>query len=188
MFKKILIANRGEIAVRIIATAREMGIGTVAVYSDADREALHVLEADQAVHLGPSDPSGSYLHMGRIIAAAKEAGAQAIHPGYGFLAENASFAGRCASEGIVFIGPPAGAIRALGDKTQARRIMEKSGVPVIPGMMAPSGDPGVLANEAGKLGFPVLVKAAAGGGGKGMRVVRSAGELAEACLSASREA
>ena len=188
MFRKILIANRGEIAVRIIATAREMGIGTVAVYSDADREALHVLEADQAVHLGPSDPSESYLHMDRIIAAAKETGAQAIHPGYGFLAENASFAGRCASEGIAFIGPPAGAIRDLGDKTKARRIMEKSGVPVIPGMMAPSGDPGVLANEAGKLGFPVLVKAAAGGGGKGMRVVRSAGELAEACLSASREA
>ena len=188
MFKKILIANRGEIAVRIIATAREMGIGTVAVYSDADREALHVLEADQAVHLGPSDPSESYLNTDRIIAAAKETGAEAIHPGYGFLAENASFAGRCASEGIVFIGPPAGAIRALGDKTQARRIMEKSGVPVIPGMMAPSGDPGVLAGEAGKLGFPVLVKAASGGGGKGMRVVRSAGELAEACASASREA
>jgi acetyl-CoA carboxylase, biotin carboxylase subunit len=188
MFKKILIANRGEIAVRIMACAREMGIGTVAVYSDADEKALHVLEADQAVHIGPSEPIESYLSMDRVIEAAKATGAEAIHPGYGFLAENAVFAERCAAEGIVFIGPPASAIRDLGDKTVARRTMQKSGVPVIPGMMEPSGDPAVLSKEADAIGYPVLIKAAAGGGGKGMRVVKIPAELEEACSSASREA
>ncbi len=188
MFDKILIANRGEIAVRIIATCREMGIKTVAVYSEADRDALHVLEADQAVCLGPSEPVESYLNMDKIIAAAKKTGAQAIHPGYGFLAENPSFAQRCELEGIVFVGPPAQAIRDLGDKTHARRTMIKSGVPVIPGMMQPETDPHVLAREAGQIGYPVLIKAAAGGGGKGMRVVRSPGDFSDACVSAAREA
>lgn len=188
MFDKILIANRGEIAVRIMATCREMGIRTVAVYSDADRDALHVLEADQAVFLGPADPLESYLNMDKIVLAAKETGARAIHPGYGFLAENAVFAGRCEQEGIVFVGPPARAIRDLGDKTVARRTMQGSGVPVIPGMMEPEGDVKKLAREADRIGYPVLIKAAAGGGGKGMRVVSSVADFPEACMSASREA
>ena len=188
MFEKILIANRGEIAVRIIATCREMGIKTVAVFSEADRDALHVLEADQSVFLGPAEPSESYLHMDRIIAAAKQSGAQAIHPGYGFLAENSAFAERCVREGIVFIGPPPGAIRDLGNKTVARQIMMDSGVPVIPGMLAPERDPEVLAREAERIGYPVMIKAAAGGGGRGMRVVKSPGELRGAAESAASEA
>jgi acetyl-CoA carboxylase, biotin carboxylase subunit len=188
MFDKILIANRGEIAVRIMATCREMGIRTVAVYSEADRDALHVLEADQAVLLGPSEPSESYLNMDRIIAAAKSTGAQAIHPGYGFLAENALFAERCEEAGVVFIGPPAKAIRDLGDKTVARRTMQGSGVPVIPGMMKPEEDTATLVLEAQKIGYPVLIKAAGGGGGKGMRVVRSPEEFKDSCVAASREA
>ncbi|HPI94529.1 MAG TPA: acetyl-CoA carboxylase biotin carboxylase subunit [Deltaproteobacteria bacterium] len=188
MFEKILIANRGEIAVRIMATCREMGIRTVAVYSEADREALHVLEADEAVLLGPAEPSQSYLNMDRIIAAAKETGAQAIHPGYGFLAENASFADRCEGEKIVFIGPPAKAIRDLGDKTVARRTMQGSGVPVIPGMLQPEEDPKKLSKEANEIGYPVLIKAAGGGGGKGMRVVRGPEDFEDACISAAREA
>jgi acetyl-CoA carboxylase biotin carboxylase subunit len=188
MFEKILIANRGEIVVRIIATCREMGIKTVAVYSEADRSALHVLEADQAVCLGPSAPAESYLNMDKIMAAAKQTGAQAIHPGYGFLAENPLFAERCQEEGIVFIGPPAQAIRDLGDKTVARRTMINSGVPVIPGMMQTEADPDKLMKEAELIGYPVLIKAAAGGGGKGMRIVHSAGYLREATESASREA
>lgn len=188
MFEKILIANRGEIVVRIIATCREMGIKTVAVYSDADRSALHVLEADEAVYLGPSAPAESYLNMDKIIAAAKQTGAQAIHPGYGFLAENYLFVQRCKEEGIVFIGPPAQAVRDLGDKTVARQTMINSGVPVIPGMMQAEADPDVLMKEAELIGYPVLIKAAAGGGGKGMRIVHSAGDLREATESASREA
>lgn len=188
MFEKILIANRGEIVVRIIATCREMGIKTVAVYSDADRSALHVLEADQAVYLGPSAPAESYLNVDKIIAAAKQTGAQAIHPGYGFLAENYLFVQRCKEEGIIFIGPPAQAVRDLGDKTIARQTMINSGVPVIPGMMQAEADPDVLMKEAELIGYPVLIKAAAGGGGKGMRIVHSAGDLREATESASREA
>jgi len=188
MFDKILIANRGEIAVRIMATCREMGIKTVAVYSGVDREALHVLEADEAVLLGPAEPSESYLNVDRIIEAAQATGARAIHPGYGFLAENASFAERCEKERIVFIGPPAKAIRDLGDKTVARRTMQGSGVPVIPGMMNPEGDTTKLAKEAERIGYPVLIKAAGGGGGKGMRVVRDPKEFEDACMSASREA
>ncbi|MDD5170193.1 MAG: acetyl-CoA carboxylase biotin carboxylase subunit [Syntrophales bacterium] len=188
MFDKILIANRGEIVVRVIATCREMGIKTVAVYSEADRSALHVLEADEAVCLGPSAPAESYLNMDKIIAAAKQTGAQAIHPGYGFLAENPLFVERCQEEAIVFIGPPAQAVRDLGDKTVARRTMINSGVPVIPGMMQAEADPDVLMKEAELIGYPVLIKAAAGGGGKGMRVVHSAGDLREATESASREA
>jgi len=188
MFNKILIANRGEIAVRIMATCREMDIRTVAVYSEVDRDALHVLEADQAVCLGPSEPSESYLNMNKIIAAAKETGAQAIHPGYGFLAENPIFAQRCEQEGLVFIGPSAKTIQDLGDKTLARRTMIENGLSVIPGMMRPEADPDRLAREVEQIGYPVLIKAAAGGGGKGMRVVRSPGDLREAAVSASSEA
>jgi acetyl-CoA carboxylase biotin carboxylase subunit len=188
MFEKILIANRGEIAVRIIATCREMGIKTVSVYSEADRSALHVLEADQAVCLGDSAPAESYLNIDKIMAAAKQTGAEAIHPGYGFLAENPLFAERCHEESIVFIGPPAQAIRNLGDKTVARRTMVNSGIPVIPGMMQAKADPDELMKEAKLIGYPVLIKAAAGGGGKGMRIVHSAGDLREAAESASSEA
>jgi len=188
MFNKILIANRGEIAVRIMATCREMDIKTVAVYSEADQEALHVLEADQAVYLGPSEPSESYLNMNKIITAAKETGAQAIHPGYGFLAENPVFAQRCEQEELVFIGPSSRTIQDLGDKTWARRTMIENGLSVIPGMMRPEADPDRLAREVGKIGYPVLIKAAAGGGGKGMRVVRSPGDFREAAVSASSEA
>jgi len=188
MFKKILIANRGEIALRVMRTCREIGIGTVAVYSDVDTRALHVLEADEAVHLGPAEPAKSYLDIDRMIAAAKETRAEAIHPGYGFLAENAAFAQRCEQEGLVFIGPPAGVIRDLGDKITARQIMEKGGVPVIPGMTEAAGDPTAWAAHADEIGYPVLIKAAAGGGGKGMRVVDDPGDLAEACAAASREA
>ncbi|MHB8908973.1 MAG: acetyl-CoA carboxylase biotin carboxylase subunit [Syntrophales bacterium] len=188
MFDKILIANRGEIAVRIMATCREMGIRTIAVYSEADRDALHVLEADEAVCLGPAEPAESYLHIGRILAAAKETGARAIHPGYGFLAENPDFAERCEKEGVVFIGPPSRAIRDLGEKTVARRIMTGSDVPVIPGMMEPQADPDTLAREADKIGYPVIIKAAAGGGGKGMRIVTTPADFREAALSAASEA
>ena len=188
MFDKILIANRGEIAVRIIATCREMGIKTVAIYSEVDKDSLHVLEADQAVCLGSAEPSESYLNMDKLIAACRKTGAQAIHPGYGFLAENAGFAGRCKKEDIVFIGPSPQAIEDLGDKTVARRIMSKSGVPIIPGMMQPETDPNVLSKEAEKIGYPVLIKAAAGGGGKGMRIVRNKNDFLEACDAASREA
>ena len=188
MFDKILIANRGEIAVRIIATCREMGIKTVAVYSEVDKDSLHVLEADQAVCLGSAEPSESYLNMDKLIAACRKTGAQAIHPGYGFLAENAGFAERCKKEDIVFIGPSPQAIEDLGDKTVARRIMSKSGVPIIPGMMQPETNPNVLSKEAEKIGYPVLIKAAAGGGGKGMRIVRNKNDFLESCDAASREA
>jgi acetyl-CoA carboxylase biotin carboxylase subunit len=188
MFKRILIANRGEIACRIMATCREMGIETVAVYSDADATAAHVLAADRAVRLGAAEPAESYLNQDRIIAAVRETGAEAVHPGYGFLAENARFASRCEEEGILFIGPPAAAIRDLGDKTVARRLMEDSGVPVIPGLSSPENDPAKLAEAADRIGYPVLIKAAAGGGGKGMRVVNSAAEMTEAAETASREA
>lgn len=188
MFKKILIANRGEIAVRIMRTCRYMGIETVAVYSDADRAALHVIEADQAVYLGESEPAASYLNMDKIISAVKDSGAEAIHPGYGFLAENADFASLCEREKIVFIGPPARVIHDLGDKTVARAIMKKSGVPVIPGMMRPEPDLDIMMQEAERMGYPVVVKAAAGGGGKGMRIVHSREEMTDACRQAEREA
>ncbi|MGD0854247.1 MAG: acetyl-CoA carboxylase biotin carboxylase subunit [Dehalococcoidia bacterium] len=188
MFRKILVANRGEIARRVMNTCREMGIATVAVYSEADRKAVHVLKADQAVFLGDSDPAESYLNIDRIIAAAKQTGAEAIHPGYGFLAENPLFAERCEKEGLVFIGPPSRVIRELGDKTVARRTVAGSGVPVIPGMSRPESDPGILDREAAGIGYPVLIKAAAGGGGKGMRVVTSPKDFHEACVSASSEA
>jgi acetyl/propionyl-CoA carboxylase alpha subunit len=188
IFRKVLVANRGEIARRVMYTCHEMGIATVAVYSEADRKAIHVLKADQAVFLGGSDPSESYLNIDKVISAARQTGAEAIHPGYGFLAENPLFAERCESEGIVFIGPPSKVIRELGDKTVARRTVMGSGVPVIPGMNKPESDTRVLAGDAEKIGYPVLIKAAAGGGGKGMRVVTSPKDFQEACASATSEA
>ncbi|MEW5736144.1 MAG: acetyl-CoA carboxylase biotin carboxylase subunit [Thermodesulfobacteriota bacterium] len=188
MFAKILVANRGEIACRVIRALKEMGIKSVAVYSEADAASLHVRLADEAVLLGPAEPALSYLDAGKIIAAAKETGAEAIHPGYGFLSENADFADACQQAGIVFIGPPGSAIRALGRKTAGRRLMMQNNVPVIPGMERPSADIGLLQKEAARIGYPVLVKAAAGGGGKGMRVVASERELPEAATAAGAEA
>ncbi|WP_449246739.1 acetyl-CoA carboxylase biotin carboxylase subunit [Desulfarculus baarsii] len=188
MFKKVLIANRGEIAVRVMRSCREMGLGTVAVYSDVDAHALHVLEADEAVCLGQAEPSASYLNIAKIIEAAKQTGAEAIHPGYGFLAENAHFATACAKAGLVFIGPSPRVIEELGSKTRARQIMEKAGVPLIPGMLEPTMDADVLLAEAQRMGYPVLIKAVAGGGGKGMRMVAKAEEMREACASACGEA
>jgi acetyl-CoA carboxylase biotin carboxylase subunit len=188
MFKKILIANRGEIAVRVIQTCKEMGIKTVAVYSEADKRALHVLEADQAVFLGPSDPSQSYLDMDKIIGAARVTGAQAIHPGYGFLSENHEFAERCVRDDIVFIGPPARAIKEMGDKIKSRQIMKDGGVPVTPGFTRGDRSMDAIQTKAQEIGYPVLIKATAGGGGKGIRVVNTPEELPEAWESAAREA
>ncbi len=188
LFAKILIANRGEIACRIIKTARRLGIATVAVYSDADREALHVAQADEAIRIGEAAARDSYLDAAKIIAAARRAGAEAIHPGYGFLSENAAFAEACAGSGLVFIGPPAAAIRAMGDKAQAKALMEKAGVPLLPGYHGPEQDPRRLAEEARAIGYPVLIKPSAGGGGKGMKIVASGGELEAALDSARREA
>ncbi len=188
MFTKILIANRGEIAVRIMRTAREMGIATVAVYSEADREALHALTADEAVCIGEAAPSASYLNIEAIIDAARKTGAEAIHPGYGFMAESPRFAKRVSDEGLVFIGPPADVMAELGDKTTARTIMAKGQVPIIPGMTEPEADIAALAQAADEIGYPVLVKAAAGGGGKGMRVVESQKELEAAAGMCASEA
>lgn len=188
MFSKILVANRGEIAVRIMRTAREMGIGTVAVYSEVDRRALHTLTADEAFLLGDSDPASSYLNMDKIIDVAKRSGAQAIHPGYGFLAENAAFAERVTAEGLVFIGPPAAVMADLGNKTLARTIMAQSNVPIIPGMTVSDTEPARLLQAAEEMGFPVLIKAAAGGGGKGMRIVHDRATFAEAAELAKSEA
>lgn len=188
MFGKILIANRGEIAVRIMRTCREMGIAAVAVYSEADRSALHAATADEAICIGPSAPRESYLNIERILGAARASGAEAIHPGYGFLAENGAFAERCEAEGLRFIGPPASVIRALGDKTTARRLMLRRAVPVIPGTTEPVADPADLEGLAQGIGYPVLLKAAAGGGGKGMRVVSGPETLREAFDEAASEA
>jgi 3-methylcrotonyl-CoA carboxylase alpha subunit len=188
MFSKILIANRGEIACRVIKTARQLGIKTVAVYSDADRLARHVAMADEAVHIGGSPARESYLVADRIIAAARQTGAEAIHPGYGFLSENAGFAEACAKAGLVFIGPPPAAIRAMGSKSEAKKIMERAKVPLVPGYHGDDQSPELLAQEATRIGFPVLIKASAGGGGKGMRVVESAGKFADALAGAKREA
>jgi 3-methylcrotonyl-CoA carboxylase alpha subunit len=188
MFSKILIANRGEIACRVIKTARRLGIKTVAVYSDADRGARHVAMADEAVHIGPSPARDSYLVAEKIIAAARHTGAQAIHPGYGFLSENAGFAEACAKAGIVFIGPPPAAIHAMGSKSEAKKIMEKAKVPLVPGYHGDDQSPDLLAREAARIGFPVLIKASAGGGGKGMRVVEEATKFVDALAGAKREA
>ncbi len=188
MFDKILIANRGEIACRVARTARRMGIATVAVYSDADAYALHVAACDEAYRLGPPPPRESYLRGDAIIEIARRAGAQAIHPGYGFLSENEDFAAACARAGIAFIGPPPSAIAAMGSKAAAKRIMGAAKVPLVPGYHGDDQDPKLLAREAGKIGFPVLIKATAGGGGKGMKIVEQAGEFAAALASAQREA
>lgn len=187
MFNKILIANRGEIACRVIKTARALGIRTVAVYSDADANAQHVLLADEAVHIGPAPSRESYLVIDKVIAAAVSTGAEAIHPGYGFLSENAEFARACAAKNIVFIGPPVGAIEAMGSKSAAKQIMEKAGVPLVPGYHGADQDPKLLRQAADDMGYPVLLKAVAGGGGKGMRVVWQASELDEAIKAARRE-
>lgn len=186
-FTKILIANRGEIAVRLIRACREMGIGSVAVYSEADAGAVHVRLADEAVLLGPAEAGESYLVVEKIIGAAKEIGAEAVHPGYGFLSENAGFAQAVADAGLVFIGPPPDAITAMGDKAEARELMEKAGVPLIPGYQGRDDDK-ALTKAAKQIGFPVLVKAAAGGGGKGMRVVENEGDLTEGIETARNEA
>ena len=187
MYNKILIANRGEIACRIIRTARKLGYQTVAVFSDADRHAPHVLLADEAVHIGPSAASDSYLSVEKILNAAHKTGADAVHPGYGFLSENAAFAQACQDAGLVFIGPPASAIEAMGNKAKAKRRMIEAGVPCAPGYLGENQNDSHLIEEANKLGFPLLVKAVAGGGGRGMRMVREAAELAEAISSARRE-
>ncbi|MBS0325294.1 MAG: acetyl-CoA carboxylase biotin carboxylase subunit [Proteobacteria bacterium] len=188
MFDRILIANRGEIACRVARTARRMGVATVAVYSDADRDALHVESCDEAVRIGPPPPRESYLNGEAIIAAALAARAKAIHPGYGFLSENGAFAAACAHAGIVFIGPPPAAIAAMGSKSEAKTIMSRAGVAVVPGYLGEDQDPARLAREAAAIGWPVLIKATAGGGGKGMKVAASAGEFAQALASAKREA
>ncbi len=188
MFSKILVANRGEIAVRVIRACRELRIATVAVYSDADRESLHVLMADEAVRLGPPSPAESYLAIDRLVAAARQTGAQAVHPGYGFLAENAAFAEACAAAGLVFVGPPPAAIRAMGDKLAARRVAKQAQVPMVPGTEEPIADDAEAARTAHAVGFPVMIKAAMGGGGKGMRLVREPGELAGALRAARSEA
>jgi len=188
MISTLLIANRGEIACRIIRTARKMGVATVAVYSDADANSAHVAMADKAVRIGPAPTRESYLRGDVILAAAKETGADAIHPGYGFLSENAEFAEACAKAGVIFVGPPANAIRAMGLKDRAKALMAKAGVAVVPGYLGDDQVPAHLAKEADKIGYPVLIKAVAGGGGKGMRKVEAAGDFAAALESAKREA
>ena len=188
MFRTILIANRGEIACRIARTARRLGVRTVAVYSDADAHALHVEVCDEAHRIGPPPPRDSYLNGDAIIAVAKRAGAEAIHPGYGFLSENEAFAQRCADAGLVFIGPPPSAIAAMGSKSAAKSIMERAGVPVVPGYHGDDQADALLAREAARIGFPVLIKATAGGGGKGMKVATAAHDFASALASARREA
>jgi 3-methylcrotonyl-CoA carboxylase alpha subunit len=188
MFSKILIANRGEIACRIIRTAKRLAIATVAVYSEADAGALHVALADEAWPIGPAAARESYLSIEKILAVARASGAEAVHPGYGFLSENAAFAEACAAAGIVFIGPPASAIRAMGSKSAAKALMAKAGVPLVPGYHGAEQGEKLLASEAKKIGYPVLIKASAGGGGKGMRIVEGEADFAAALASAKREA
>ena len=188
MFDKILIANRGEIACRVAATARRLGVKSVAVYSDADANARHVAACDEAVRIGEAAPRDSYLRWERIIEAARATGAEAIHPGYGFLSENEDFAQACADAGIAFIGPPPSAIRAMGLKAESKQLMEKAGVRLVPGYHAADQDPALLKREADRIGYPVLIKASAGGGGKGMRVVMSGEEFDASLASCKREA
>ncbi len=188
MFAKILVANRGEIACRVIRTARRLGIATVAVYSEADRSALHVELADEAWPIGPPPARDSYLNIGAIVAAAQASGAQAVHPGYGFLSENADFAEACEKAGLIFIGPPVAAMRAMGSKASAKALMAQAGVPVVPGYHGDEQDPGHLAAEVRRIGFPVLIKALAGGGGRGMRIVAGEDDFAPALEAAKREA
>jgi 3-methylcrotonyl-CoA carboxylase alpha subunit len=188
MFRKILIANRGEIAVRIMATCREMGIRTVAVYSEADRHALHVREADEAYYIGPAPAAQSYLRIDTIIDVARQSGAEAIHPGYGFLSENADFVEACERAGIVFIGPPAAAMRLMGSKIAAKQLAQSVGAPTVPGYTGESQDDETLMRQAERIGFPLLIKASAGGGGKGMREVHHPGNFREQLAGARREA
>ncbi|MGZ6142234.1 MAG: ATP-binding protein, partial [Myxococcales bacterium] len=188
MFSKILIANRGEIACRVARAARALGVKTVAVFSDADKDALHVQACDEAVHIGPPPARESYLDVEKVLGAAKGAGAQAIHPGYGFLSEQAGFAQACADAGIVFVGPPPGAMRSLKDKAQARAVMRDAGVPVVPGSDGHVGDEVAAKAAAGSVGYPLLVKAAAGGGGIGMQVARNDDELQKALRACSDRA
>src|SRR5213596_149148 len=188
MLKSVLIANRGEIACRVIRTARRMGIRTVAVYSDADAKALHVRMADEAVHIGPSPAAESYLRGETIIAAAKATGAKAVHPGYGFLSENADFAQAVIDAGLIWVGPKPDSIRAMGLKDAAKKLMAEAGVPVTPGYLGEDQDPKRLKKEADDIGYPVLIKAVAGGGGKGMRKVDASAEFDDALESCKREA
>ncbi len=188
MFDKILIANRGEIACRVAATARRMGVRTVAVYSDADAHAKHVADCDESVHIGSSAPKESYLRWETILAAAKATGAQAVHPGYGFLSENEAFATACADAGLVFIGPPPSAIKAMGLKAESKRLMDAAGVPLVPGYHGADQEPELLRSEAARIGYPVLIKASAGGGGKGMRAVDKPEDFDAALASCKREA
>ena len=187
MFEKVLVANRGEIAIRVMRTLKEMGIASVGVYSEADRDAPHVREADEAFLVGPPAPAESYLKVDTLLETARQAGAEAIHPGYGFLAENAAFAKACEDTEITFIGPPASAIEAMGSKTRARELMSKAGVPIVPGTTAPVKGIAEAKKEAEKIGYPVACKAAGGGGGKGFRVAMSEEELEDAFEGAARE-
>src|SRR3712207_2375178 len=188
MFSKVLVANRGELAIRVMRALEEMGVGTVAVYSESDSDALHVRRADEAYLLGPGPATESYLVIEKIIETAKQAGAQAVHPGYGFLAENAPFARACEEAGIVFIGPPASAIEAMGSKTRARELMQAAGVPIVPGTTdAVETYEDALRIAKDEIGFPVAVKAAGGGGGKGFRVALEEKELQSAVEGAARE-
>ena len=188
MFSKLLIANRGEIALRVVRACQELGVKSVAVYSDADAQAPHVREADEAVHVGPSPSAESYLKGDILIDAARRVGAEAIHPGYGFLSEREWFARAVRDAGLVFVGPPAEAIAAMGSKTAARELAISAGTPVVPGTTTALRDADEAAEIAERFGYPVLLKAAAGGGGKGMRVVRAPGELASSLAAAQREA
>ena len=188
MFKKILIANRGEIAVRVIRACNELGIAAVAIYSDVDRVALHVRNADEAYRIGPPPATESYLNIQKILDVAKRCGADAIHPGYGFLSENADFAGACEGANVKFIGPSAVAIERMGSKTRARQAMEKEGVPVVPGTSSGVESAAQAGQVAGKIGYPVMLKAAAGGGGKGMRLVQTKEDLGSALEAAQSEA
>jgi len=184
----LLIANRGEIAMRVMRTAQSLGIKTVAVYSDADAQAPHTKFADMAVHIGLSPVGESYLRMDKIIEAAKQTGANAIHPGYGFLSENSEFAKLCETEGLIFIGPPVGAINVMGDKARSKRAMIKAGVPCVPGYQGEEQSDVTLVNAAKDIGFPVMVKAAAGGGGRGMRLVHDVKNIKTAIQDAQSEA
>ena len=186
--RSVLVANRGEIAVRVLRHAKNNQMRTIAVYSDADAGAMHVREADIAVRIGPAPAAQSYLDIEAIISAAKATGADAIHPGYGFLSENAAFARACEAAGIIFIGPPAGAIEAMGDKARAKALLAQSGIPMVPGWQGEDQSDANLAKQADAIGYPLLIKAVAGGGGRGMRAVHGAGEFAEALASARREA
>ncbi len=188
MISSILIANRGEIACRVIRTARELGIRTIAVFSDADANALHVLEADEAVNIGPAPANESYLVDSKIIEAAKQTGADAIHPGYGFLSENAAFAQSVIDAGIIWVGPKPDSINAMGLKDAAKKLMQDAGVPTTPGYLGEDQSSDTLKSEADKIGYPVLIKAVAGGGGKGMRKVERSEDFLEALGSCQREA